>query len=155
MPVRELVLSLAGAIIALSTELIIVMCLAETRWHLGRSQWVVWWLPYRWSFTPKFSPVWYPLILHGGVDTVLGFLLAGKLTTKRTIVCALAGASLAICLGATIHGNWPRLYGRAGLNTMCIVGLFYPLAGGLAGVWVAEKLARGRDEPPWLHLHRR
>jgi hypothetical protein len=144
MPIRELILRLAGAIIALLATLTLVLCLAETRWHLGRSEWGLWWLPGRWLLVPRFTTVWYPLIVMGTIDTALGFLLAGKLATKRSIVCALAGAFLAIGLGMVIFRDWPRLYGRAGLNAACLGGLCYSLMGGLAGAWATEKTGRGR-----------
>jgi hypothetical protein len=141
MPVRELIRGLIGALGALLATLILLLCLAETRQRFGQSERGIWWLPGK-SWSPHFSPIWHPLIVCGAVNMIAGYLLAGKLTSKRSVKFALLGALLAVILAWLSGSPLPRLYGQAGQNTVWLCHLFFGLAGAYAGASVEESLGR-------------
>lgn len=139
MPVRDLIRGLGGALLGFLATLILVLCLAETEERFGRSTRGLWWLPGK-SWSPHFSPLWHPLLVHGAMNMFVGYLLAGKLTTKRSVLYALVGALVALGLAWLLQSPLPRLYGQAGHNTVLLINLFFALAGGYAAVSVAGKL---------------
>ncbi|HEX3146553.1 MAG TPA: hypothetical protein VHR66_00530 [Gemmataceae bacterium] len=143
MPVRDLVRGLSGALFALLATLVLVLCLAETRERFGRTEWGIWWLPIK-SWIPHFSSVWYPLIVCGVTNIFAGYLLAGRLTTKRSVKFAFLGAAVAVGLAALSQSPLPRLYGQAGQNTVWLLFLFFALVGGYAGASIGEKVGRQR-----------
>jgi len=139
MPVRDLVIGLGGALVALAATLILALCLAETRQRFGQSEWGVLWMPGK-SWSSRFSPVWQPVLAHGAVNMVFGYLLAGKLTTKRSALFAAAGALTAVVLALLIGSPLESTYGKAGRNTAWFCDLFFACAGAFAGASLAEKL---------------
>ena len=136
MPVRELIRGLLGALAAFLATLILLLCLAETRnsergiwWHTGRSGSVY------------FSPIWHPLLAFGAMNMVVGYVLAGKLTTKRSVLFALVGAVLAVGLNELVLPiPLAHLSGQAGRNTVWLLNSFVAFAGACGGAWIAGDL---------------
>ena len=145
MPVRDLVIGLAGAAAALLATLVMALCLAETREQFGQTQWGVWWMPGK-SWSKHFSPVWQPVLFHGAINAVFGYMLAGKLTSRRSALMALAGALSALVLALLIGSPLENKYGHAGRNTVWFCDLFFAVAGAYAGAALAEKLPRSEPQ---------
>lgn len=141
MPVRELIRGLGGALAALVATLVLILYLAETHERFGRMEWGIWWLPPK-SWSPHFSSMWYPLFVCGVTNMFAGYLIAGRLTTKRSVQFAFLGAVLAVALAALFQSPLPRLYGQAGQNTVWLLFLFFALVGSYAGASIAERIAR-------------
>ncbi len=139
MPVRDLVIGLSGAAVALLATLILALCLAETRHQFGQPEWGVWWMPGK-SWSKHFSPIWQPALTHGAINAVFGWLLAGKLTSKRSVLFATAAASVAVALAWLIGSPLGSKYGAAGRNTVWFCDLFFAFAGAYAGASLAEQL---------------
>src|SRR5439155_19511671 len=96
------------------------------------------------SWGRHFSPVWHPVLVHGAINMVVGYLLAGKITTRRGAVFALTGAAAAVALALLLGSPLPELYGTAGRNTVWFCTLFFALAGAYAGAAVEAKTPRAR-----------
>jgi hypothetical protein len=132
----------------LLATLVLVLCLAETRERFGQTEWGIWWLPIK-SWIPSFSSIWYPLFVCGVTNMFAGYLLIGRLTTKRSVLFAFLGAALAVALAALFQSPLPRLYGQAGQNTVWLLFLFFALIGAYAGASIAQKPGRTTPgEPP-------
>lgn len=145
MPVSELLRGLAGALGALLATLILTLCLAETRQRFGQTEWGVWWQPGK-SWGRQFSPVWHPVLVQGAINMVVSYLLAGKLTTRRSVRFALMGAALAFVVAWLMGSPLPRLYGKAGQNTVWYCLLFFAFAGAYAGAAIAGKTPARRKK---------
>jgi hypothetical protein len=144
MPVRELIRGLAGAFGAFVATLIMALCLAETRTRFGVTERGIWWLPGK-SWSPHFSPIWHPLISLGAINMICGYLLAGKLTSKRNALFALVGAAVAPVLAELLaQSPLPKMYGKAGRNTIWFGDLLFALGGAYAGASIAEQTSPGK-----------
>ena len=143
-----MLIGLGGAVAAVLATLILALCLAETREQLGQTQWGVWWMPGK-SWSRHFCPVWQPVLAHGAINMVFGYLLAGKLVSKRAVLFAATGAIGAVVLAWLVGSPLEEKYGKAGRTTVWFCNLFFAFASAYAGAALAEKL------PPKARLLKR
>jgi hypothetical protein len=141
MPLCDLVRGSAGALGAVLATWVLLLCLAESRPRFGGTERGVAWMSLK-GHAAQFGPVWTPLLFYGAPNACLGYVLGSRLTTRRAAGYALAGASLAVAVGWLLGSPLPHEYGRAGENTVWLLGLFGALLGGCAGTLLAERRAR-------------
>jgi hypothetical protein len=141
MPVRELLRGLAGALVGLLATLVLLSCLVETRERFGKTERVVAWSGLK-SRTTRVSPLWEPLLHYGVFNTIVGYVIGVRLTTKRNFRYAVVGSLIAVTCFLLIPSPLPDEFGRAGENTVWILTLFGAFLGAAGGTLYAERTSR-------------
>lgn len=143
MPVSELLRGLGGALTGLLAALILLLSLAETRERFGRTEHGIAWVA-RKTNSERFESIWMPLVFFGLPTTVLGYATGVRLTTRRRVQYAMAGALLGLAFAWLIPSRLPEKYGRAGENTILMLGLVAAFIGALVGAMIAERRKGGQ-----------